>query len=297
MHKSRTSKFLAITLLSIGLNNLSFAQTFTTTPTTFQRIPTTSFIIPTAVQPTITDSTTVSPTPTTTTTSTQTPTATTDPKTPAPTGEVLPAPTPINPAGTLTNTPPQEPVPSNNTTTDTGTTGQIRPRNTPPISTTIPPENPAPLNCPPLDPLSNQNVECPKVETKTITPKIPTQLIFTPILGVGLFWLFFSILNRQQTKSNQRLSKFQLARAAQQTISNKREEAYQGLLDFLTTKSLHSDTTNSNAYQNISAKIEILGSPEMRDLNQSIKTTLESGKTKNLKPLIQKVITQIKLDS
>jgi len=305
MQTGTTYKFIAITLLSIGLNNLSFAQVIRTTPTTIQPIPSTTFnipisrfLIPATIQPTTTDSTTVSPSPATTTPSTQTPGTNTDPRT-SPTGEVL-TPTPVTqPTATTTqpNTPPQEPIPSNNTPTDTTATGQIRPRNNTPKPQTLPPEQIPPQICPPLDPLSNQNVECPKVETKTIQPKIPTQLIVTPILGVGLFWLFFSILNKQQTKSSQRISKFQLARSTQQTISNKREESYQELLDFLTTKSLHSNLSDSITFQDISAQIEILGSPQMRELNQSIKSTLESGKIKTLKPLIQKVIIQIKLDS
>lgn len=207
-----------------------------------------------------------------------------------------------DPNGTTTTDPNQptattDPAPTSIVgipTTTTPTRPPYRPTPTPTPTEPLPEPT---EQCPPLDPLANQPVECPKTEVVPIIPQAPYVLGGTALAGMILFWLIFSTLNRQQSRSEARLNARQLVQSHQQTVSSSRQRAYNELLDFLTTTIASNQTFNQTEYQHLSSQIEILGSPQMQDINQKIKTVLENGKSSHLKPLLRELADQIKLES
>lgn len=298
----------AAIILAFGLSNLTFAQTTTFAPAYTYYDPTYTTdpnATSTSTDPAATNNGNTSSSSTNTTPEP----GTYDPAVlQGPSSGGQPAGTTTDTNGNSTTTDPNQPTTSNEPAPSSTTTTSTPPRTTTtrPPSRTIPNNTPTPTEplpepvtaeCPPLDPLANQPIECPKTEIVPIIPRPPYFLGLTALLGVILFWVIFSLLNRQQNRSENRLGLRQLTHSHQQTVSSTRQRAYHQLLDFLTETAGSDQPFKQTQYQHLSSQIELLGTPAMNDLNQKIKTALNSGQKSELKPLIRELADQIRSES
>lgn len=208
---------------------------------------------------------------------------------------------------TRTDTTPTQ-TPDNPATTPTKpATTNVPPRQTPGRTTTIPPvvivtppieipvlEMPT---CPTIDPLSTQNIECPTKETVSVMPQIPIALMGTSVLGLGLFWFIISYLNGAQTRGERRFTEKHLATAHRQHVNETKGQEYQNLLNHLTTELTTKGDFNVEAFQDISAKVQLLGSPEMQNLAARINESVTGNDRKSLKPLVKELVMQIKKEA
>ena len=180
---------------------------------------------------------------------------------------------------------------------------------TPPITTpplqirpvTVNPVVPAPTqlspNCPPINPLDNgKALECPKVENIPIIPQFPFIVLGTPLLAVALFWIFFAFLNKNQKLSLDRINQKRLNNQSKLLALNSREQTYQHLLDFITSELGSPNTLNSQQYQKLLAKIQLVGSPEIQEACTKLSKYFDNNNRSALKKSLREIIQQIKTE-
>lgn len=288
------SHLITTGILISSLTGLNFCYGQSAYPTT-TIIPSTTLYLPSytlisplpSTTPTSPSTTTTTTTPPTTTTND--PVITTPPRETIPTPVIIDTPTPIPSA------------PSTGTTTipPTSTNTPVEPPKDPVIprnNTPVPPRpvpEPTPQECPPLEPLSPTPQECPKQEKVPVIPKMPAPIVYMPFLGAGLFWLIFFLLNKQQINSQNRIAKFSLTQSQKQNINSAKDQAYQDLLNYLSTSST---STQNDKYQEISAKIDLMGSPRIRQLNSDIGSALNNKDPKQVQKLMRDLVKLIKID-
>jgi len=172
----------------------------------------------------------------------------------------------------------------------------VPPRSTPPV-VAVPPVTeipPTTESCPPISPLSNENVECPRVEKVPVIPQFPLVLMATPLVAVALFWFIISYLNNGQIRTEKRFTAKSLANAHRQNVDRTKTKEYENLLDFLTSELSSPDGFHPDKYELIAAKIQLLGSSEMQNLVGKIDNAISTNNRQSLKPLIKELGLQIK---
>lgn len=202
------------------------------------------------------------------------------------------------PATTTTTTNTANTPTSTTTSSTTTTTTNTPPRTTVPPASTVPPatinQPPIATTCPPISPLSTENIQCPKVVTVPVIPQFPIALMAAPLLAVLLFWIIISYLNNGQIRTEKRFVAKRLANAHRQNVDQTRTREYQNLLDFLTKELSSPDGFHPDKYEMISAKIQLLGSPQMQNLVGRIDNAMTRNDRQSLKPLIKELGQQIK---
>jgi hypothetical protein len=200
------------------------------------------------------------------------------------TGTTVPADTATPPAGTIPPRTTQPPV-----GTSTGATGLTNPDLRPPAT-----QNPPAEACPPINPLSTGTTECPRTEKIPVIPQIPYPLLATPLLGVLLFWLILSTLNRRQGRMEHRLRQKHLSVEHQKTVSASRNTLYLDLLNQVSSQLGSPDGLDQKSLQNFSSRIELLGSPEVQSLSQKLTTSLADNDRAQTKILLKNLALQIR---
>lgn len=282
MNKLRLNLVFALLISSLGTSYLALAQSTTGLPTT---------------------TTTSQPTTTTQTTST-TPT---DPN--APDNPVLYNPSILSgPSATVTPveqtpTPTTDPngTTSGTTTTPTTTTRPpTTPTRTPPRTTTPTPTTPEQpvesTNCPPINPIEPNQVECPKVETHNIIPVLPYFTFGGAILMMFLFWGLMSILSRSQTKTEKQFAQKHLANEHQKKVAADRQKTYMDLMDFATQELSSSNPFDQKSFDQLNSKVALLGSPEMQKISNSLGEAMRSDNRSEMKTQLKLLSARIKLE-
>ncbi len=183
-------------------------------------------------------------------------------------------------------------TPPSTTPIDNPPRTNIPPLITPPITSI--PTSPGPEACPAVQTPLATTPECPIVTSIPIIPQLPYPLIATPLLAVFVFWFVLNLVNRSQLKSESKISRLHLKNAHQQTVSIQRDKSYRQLLDFLTLELSSSKPFNQDSHQHLSSQIELLGSTEMRNLNQKITTAFQQQDRPEIKKLAKDLAAQIK---
>ena len=281
MNKLKLNLAFLLVLPTIGMSYLALAQSTTGIPI----------------------STTSQPTTTTQTTST-TPT---DPN--APENPVLYNPAILSgPSTTITpveqpTTPTTDPNGTTQGTTTTPTTTPTTPattRPTPPRTTAPTPtttEQPVEAtNCPPINPIEPNQVECPKVETHNIIPVLPYFTFGGAILMMLLFWGLMSILNRTQTRTEKQFAQKHLANEHQKKVAADRQKTYMDLMDFATQELSSSNPFDQKSFDQLNSKVALLGSPEMQKISTSLGEAMRSDNRSEMKTQLKLLSSRIKLE-
>ncbi len=191
--------------------------------------------------------------------------------------------------------------------TDTRTPATTTPGSTAPATGTFTPRIPPDVTvvtdvpadttteeCPPINPLSGQNVECPKTEKVPVIPRVPYILLATPLLGVLLFWLVISLLSRQQVKLEQTYSKKHLSSHHRQNVKTAQTGLYREIVEFISSNLSSGTKLDPASLQKFSAKIELLGSAEMKTRHQELLTACQKGNRDLIKQSLKSYTAQIK---
>ncbi len=126
---------------------------------------------------------------------------------------------------------------------------------------------------------------CP-VQPNNIIPKMPINLILGTIFSVFLFGGVFYLINSQQLKSEKRSIDKKIKNEHQSNIQNNRQKLYSQFIDFITVELTSNKPLNSQIFSQLSSKLELLGSKELQNLNQNLKTAYLNNDKKSLKILL-----------
>lgn len=139
-------------------------------------------------------------------------------------------------------------------------------------------------NCP-VQVEKGETPPCP-LKPNNIIPKMPINLLMGTIFAVIIFGGVFYLINSQQLKSEKRSIDRKIKNEHQSNIQNNRQKLYSQLIDFMTIELTSNKPLNNQVFNQLSSKIDILGSQDLRNLNQELKNAYLNNDKKSLKTLL-----------
>jgi len=127
-----------------------------------------------------------------------------------------------------------------------------------------------------------------------VIPQLPYILIITPVLGLLLFWLVLSQINRGQIGTENRLRKKRLATTHAQTVIGSRTSLYREMLEYLSGSLDKNNALDPEKMRQFSARLALVGTPEMQKLHSQLTAACAKHDRPETKRLLKDFALQIR---